>query len=412
MIVTQLWDDETVERRDKKTRSPGFFKDPAKLKSTGSIIAPPMRADRSISARIFPNGEFGVGYVPYRGISAQDRRYENDCKYARDNAEIVPDVQISPDGEQFTYGRKIIPGFPPPKLGIGSQSSQPGKKYGLKGITSYGRKMLRNAGHLIDKTCENQYNRLPQMGTLTVPSYHPDTMQLICVHWGDIVRKFFQECKRRYAKFRYPFDYASCTEIQPKRWLERHEVGLHVHFLFVAIRLGRNKWVLPDNWVRETWGRILGHYLGVGDLPQLPNYRRDTVRKSSAAYIAKYASKGTQFIKEVAESVGEDFIPSQWWSMSSRLRDGIRRHTILSTGVVAEKLLVVARMGVSEYVRYVRVASLTIENNEYSKSHDCPEEIVLGYGGLLSAIGFGLFTDGNYYASIKAMFPRTIGRCK
>jgi len=402
--------DEQFEKFLKKHRAPGFFKDPCAQKSSISVIAPPMCAERNISAHIFPNGEFGVGYIPHRGISAQDRRYEADCKYARDNAEIELDVQISPDGEVVHYGRRYVPGFPPPKLGIGSELSQRPDRYGKKGITSYGRKMLRNAGHLIDKACENQYNRLPQMGTLTVPSYHPDTIRLICANWGDIVRKFFQECKRRYAKYRYRFDYASCTEIQPRRWLERHEVGLHIHFLFVAIRLGKNKWVLSDNWVRETWGRILGHYLVGGDLPQLPNYRRDTVRECSAAYIAKYASKGTEFIKEVSESVGDDYLPRQWWSISSQLRTGIRRHSILSKGDVANKLLVIARWGVSDYIRYIRTITLSINPSEYAKNKGSPSEIVLGYGGLLSACGFELFAPGGQSESIKRHLPRTLDK--
>lgn len=400
--------DEQFERFLKKTRAPGFFKDPREVNNLTHSIAPPILPERSMSARIFPNGEFGVGFIPHRGISAQDRRYERDCRYARDNAEIELDVQISPDGEVIHYGRKIIPGQPPPKLGIGSKSSRPGKRYGLKGITSYGRKMLRNAGHLIDKASENQYNRLPQMGTLTVPSYHPDTMRLICAHWGDIVRKFFQECKRLYAKYCYRFDYASCTEIQPKRWVERGEVGLHIHFLFVAIRLGKGRWVMGDEWVRATWGRILGHYLGVGDNPQRPNYRRDTVRQSSAAYLAKYASKGCSQVAEVAETMGVEWLPGQWWSISSGLRESIRRYTILSTGELAEKLLVISRWGVSDYIRYIRCITLPINTNDYAKARGCPQEVVLGYGGLLTACGFELFAPGDYFKDIGKMLPRTI----
>ncbi len=409
MLALQIGD-EQFERFLKKTRQPGFFKDQCAGSNSIASIAPPVRPERSISARIFPNGEFGVGFVPHRGISANERRYERDCRDAENNATIELDVQISPSGDVIHYGRKIIPGQPSPKLGIGAKSSQRPNRYGKKGITSYGRKMLRNAGHLIDKACEGRYNRLPQMGTLTIPSYSEPTMRRIAANWGDIVRKFFQECKRRYAKFRYRFDYASCTEIQPKRWAESREVGLHIHFLFVAIRLGKSSWVLPDSFVREVWGRILGHYLGDGDTPQLPNYRRDTVRKSSAAYLAKYASKGCDITKEVLEEKGEESLPRQWWSVSSRLRAGIRRHTILSTGELAEKLLVISRWGVSDYIRYIRCITIQTNANEYAKSRSSPEEIVLGYGGLLSPCGFGLFSPGNQSESVKQYLPRTLDK--
>lgn len=408
--MTYKWNDETVQLRNKKTRSPGFFKDPSDKKASATCFAPKSLPGRSISARIFPNGEFGVGFVPQRGISAKERRYDEDIRYAEMNAEIVADIEVGeqyPEG--FIYTRKIIPGSPP-KLGTGAKSSQRPAKYGKKGITSYGRKMLRNAGYLIDRACEDKYNRFPQMGTLTIPSYSETTMRLIAANWGDIVRKFFQECKRRYARFCYRFDYASCTEIQPGRWAESREVGLHIHFLFVAIRLGKSVWVLPDSFVREVWGRILGHYLADGDTPQLPNYRREPVRKSSAAYLAKYASKGCDITKEVLEEKGEQFLPSQWWSVSSGIRAGVRRYTILSTGVLAEKLLVISRWGVSDYIKYIRCITLQVAPNDYAKARGCPEEIVLGYGGMLSLDGFRLFSFGNHFEDISKVMPFRLGR--
>lgn len=407
-MLTLKDSDEQFERFLKKTRAPGFFKDPRGVNSLTHGIAPPILPERSISARIFPNGEFGVGFIPRRGVSAEDRKYERDCRYARDNTEIVPDIQISPDGEQFTYVRKIIPGFPPPKLGIGSESSQAVKKYGLKGITSYGRKMIRNAGTVLDKAFRHQYNRRLQMGTLTIPSYSPDEMRNICKNWGEVVRRFYQECKRIYARYRYPFYYASVTEIQPKRLAERGEVGLHLHFLFVAIRTGRGKWVLSDTWVRATWERILKSYLREETKSQLPNYRRESVSCSSAAYLSKYMSKGGEQVKQVCEEFGEEYLPSQWWSIDSTTRKCIKHYTISSQGATAEKLLVISRCGVSDYIRYIRCITLPINTNDYAKARDCPQEVVLGYGGLLTTRGFELFAPGNYFKDIGKMLPRTI----
>lgn len=409
-MITQLWSDEQLQLRNRKTKSPGFFQDPGKIKASNHLKMPDNPPERQISARIFPNGEFGVGFIPHRGMSAQERRFDRDYKYAQENAYLCADIKIDENApEGFIYTRELVLPLPP-KLGIGAKSSQRPNKYGGKGITSYGRKMLRNAGHIIDKACESRYNRLPQMGTLTVPSYQEETMMRICANWADIVRKFFQRLKRHYAKFRYNFDYASCTEIQPQRWAERREVGLHIHFLFVAIRLGKNKWVLPDNYVREVWRDTLAGYLGVDEVVQEPNYRRDTVRQSSAAYMAKYASKGCDIVREVREEKGEAVLPSQWWSISSGLRKIIGRYTILSQDVVAEKLLVISRWGVSTYIKYIRCITLQTNCNEYAKEHDCPTEIVLGYGGLLSSIGYGLFSSGNQAQSIQRDMSRTLDK--
>ncbi len=407
-MITQAWTPEQIEVRNRATKSPGFFRPPASEKNQSIQYELSARPDRVVSGRVYPNGEFGVGFVPPRGITAEDCRYESDRRYAEENAEIIADIEIDDDSpEGYRYIRtKHLPS--PPKLGIGSELSQPRGKYGLNGITSYGRKIIRNAGYLIDVACEGRYNRLPQMGTLTVPSYSPDTMERICSNWSNIVKRFFQECKRQYRRHRYEFDYASVTEIQPQRLAARSEVGLHLHFLFVAIRLGKNKWVLSDTWVRRVWQRILETYLGSQDVCQLPNYRRDSVRHSSAAYLAKYASKGCDLAREVAQEYGEQFIPSQWWSVSSGLRRAIRRHSILSSTVVADILLCICTQDMKEYYRYKRTVTLTIPTTDYAKAHNCPSEVVLGYGGLLSTDGCRLIQPPDMHQSIKSYLGRTL----
>jgi len=401
---------EIIATRDARCKKPGFFPDPSLKKNSQSLISPIARADRAISARVFPNGEFGVGFIPHRGISAKDRKYESDRRYAEENAEIIADIEIDANlPEGFRYTRRVVPGHPP-KLGIGSELSHTVKRYGLKGITCYGRKIVRNAGYMLGVLAANRYNRKLCMGTVTVPSYSPNSMENICKNWGKVQKRFFQELKRQYGRYGYAFDYVSVTEIQPKRLASRGEVGLHLHFLFTSIRLGRGKWVLPHSWVRATWGRILADYLVCGDIEQLPNYKADVVTSSASGYLSKYMSKGGDDIKTVLEEHGEQYLPKQWWSISSRLRKCISHHTIRSRGAEAEKVLVIARMGESEYVYYVRVTTLPTGANEYAKLHNCPEEVVLGYGGMLSPAGVKLFSPGNQIASIRKYLRYTLDK--
>lgn len=400
-MISDRWSSEQIELRDKRTKAPGFFSNPEKRPSLTSTYELSPQGERSISAKIYPNGEFGVGYVRKKKTSAVDRRYEADRRYADENAEIIADIEISPDGESFTYGRKIIPGTVPPKLDLAPQSSQPRKKYGLNGITSYGRKMIRNAGHCLDVAVRGRYGRTLQMGTLTIPSLPSRYMRSIAMNWHHIVRRFFQECKRESSKHRYRFDYVSCTEIQPQRLDTRNEVGLHLHFLFVAIRVSKSQWVLSDSWIREVWRRVLSRYVDSYPLPDNLQYKRIPVSISGAAYVAKYASKGDKSIKQVAEQFGNEYLPSQWWSCSSGLKRCVKEHTIRSSTVLAEKLLVIARWGVSDYIKYIRVATMSTNTNVHGKSKNCPEEIILGYGGLLSYSGLRLFAPRNQSQSIK-----------
>lgn len=409
-MVTRLTDAEFKELRDPLTRSPGFFADPSKIDNANIQNQPKNPPGRSVSARVFPNGEFSVGFVPPKGISAKDRRYEEDRRYAEDNAEIHADIEIDeslPEGFKYTR-TKVLP--LPPKLGLGSESSQEVKKYGKKGITSYGRKMVRNGGDVLQKSVDGRYNRLLVMGTLTVPSYSEESMLNISRNWSNITRRFYQECKREYARKRYRFDYVGVTEIQPKRLQERGELGLHIHFLYVAIRLGRGKWVLHDSWVRNKWGHILADYLGENEPVQLPNYRRESVKTSAAAYLSKYLSKGGEQVQQVAEQFGEEYIPSQWWTISHDLRQCIHKHTISSQSTQAEVLMCICTQEMSEYYRYIRKATLETMTNQYAEVHKCPTEVLLGYGGLLSTEGKSLFIPSNQSQSIKQYLPRTLDK--
>ena len=397
--------------RDKRTKSPGFFKDPAlqdKVVTNPLCTPSPDRGGR-YSARIFPNGEFGVGYRKPSSISASDRRYEDDRRYAEENTQILPDVVVDPSyPEGFIYTRVEVPGVPPPKLVLGSQSSQRKKRYGLGGITAYGRKMLRNAGTLIDKACQGQYNRRVAMGTLTIPSFSDESMRNICINWHNIVRRFFQECKRAYARKRYRFDYASCTEVQPRRWSERGEIGLHLHFLFVTIRLGKGKWVLSHDWVRSVWQRILQDYLQGEEQCPPPQYNCQFSHTSSAAYIAKYASKGSNEINEIIEQEGEDWCPKQWWSISSGLRRSVNTCVLKYTGANADMLMHICTEGIEEYLQYTRRITMQIYKNDHSEEHSCPEEFLLGFGGMLTVSGKLLFPIAERIrTAIKLFLSRT-----
>lgn len=406
-MISQAWDDEIIELRNRATRSPGCFRPPAsKLnKSTYSLAA---RVDRQVSARVYPNGEFGVGFIPPRGMSANDRRYEADRRYAEENAEIHADIEVDeslPEGFKYTR-TKVLP--VPPNLGIGAKLSQPRGKYGSKGITGYGRKMVRNGGTVIQNSCKGRYNRYMVMGTVTVPSYSPQSMKNINSNWGNIVRVFFQRIKRIYARKRYGFNYVSVTEIQPIRYDVRGEIGLHLHFLFVAIRLGKGKWVLGDNQVRDIWQKSVENFLAEGDKPQSPNYRRDMVSKSCAGYLAKYLSKGAEQVKEVIEEHGEEVLPSQWWSMDSRTRKCIHNHTVSSQGTYADMLLCICTQDMKEYYRYKRVVTIPTNPTEYATAHNCPSELVLGYGGLLTPSGCVLFQPPDMHRSIREYLGRTL----
>lgn len=350
--------------------------------------------------RVYPNGEFGVGFLPKEKKRVEDKRQERgEIEGCTTELVLAPDIVLSKDGTTATYTR-VTEERLTPKLGIGAELSQPRKKYGLKGITAYGRKMLRNAGHVIDVYTRNKWGALPQMGTLTIPSLSPDQMRTMAVRWAYIQKRFFEKCRRRYVKLGLRFHYASCTEIQPGRWNERGEIGLHIHFLFIAHRLAKRQWSLPDQWVRNEWKRTLESVLGENTISGNLNYRREAVNSSSAAYLAKYASKGTEFIREVSEAHGGDVLPSQWWSASTTIRGCIKAHVQVDRGGRAESLAYICSEGMVEYYKYVREAKLDASYYDFRSGQVVSYSITLGYGGMLTSRGRSLFQPTDLDRSI------------
>lgn len=366
------------------------------------------RADSYFSSRVYPNGECSIGYVPASRQSAEDSRQDRGEILGR-KIVLLPTVHTLENGDEYIDTTDLYEALPP-KLGITLELSQPPKKYGLKGITGYGRKMLRNGGHCLDVSVKGYRGRLPQMGTLTLPSLEPERMRLICVHWGDIVKRFFQECKRHYKRQGLHFDYCSCTEIQPKRWEVRREVGLHLHFLYVSVRITKGQWSMDDQWVRDTWRRTIIRFTGAHQVPLQLNFRREPIRQSSAAYLAKYASKGTEFIQEVADECGAECLPSQWWSMSARLKRCIKNNTQTSRSGQAEMLLHICKENMTEYLRYCWVATIPIKVSIDDFASVSVGERVVGYGGLLTQSGCQHFQATDINQRIKSQLNCTLDK--
>lgn len=354
--------------------------------SRGQLHQFPVPSERSsVSAKLYPNGEFGIGYVPRSKKSAEDSRQERG---------VVHGYQTFWEGRphflesgEILFDTTDMVQLVEPKLDITVESSQAPIRYGLKGITSYGRRCVRNIGFLLQ---EEFGKRRLSMGTLTIPSLPPEDMLCIAQHWGDIQRKFFQECKRRYQRLKLPWHYVAVTEIQPKRWRERGEVGLHIHFLFPSFRLyKRGMFSLPHDWTRKMWQRIIentlrAHSTGTRDaynIP-LPMYNCEPVRKDAVGYLAKYLSKGSDIIDEVVERSGEEFLPKQWWSADMSSKKKLKSRVIRSTGSAAEYLLYLCKNGTKDEI--VSIKSIEISSYRYRSSDGTPIMIVIGYGGRLS----------------------------
>jgi hypothetical protein len=283
---------------------------------------------------LYPNGEFGMGYKAKEKKAIREKRYDEGIVDGVEYREMPRENELSTGEKYYDGGDTVLTPF---KLDSPHESSQT-KKYGLRGITSLGKKMVRNGTFLIEGRLKRPGD-CPQFSTLTIPQLPPEYEKYICTNWANLVRRLFQECKRKYAKYGRAFHYTSVTEIQPNRWYKKGFVGLHLHFVYNAFWVKDEKcWAIVDDWMRRTWCGIINTTLEKASTelgtppPQFSwvSYRREPIKKSAESYIGKYMSKGGGFIADIIEKKGEEYLPSQWWSTSSYLRILIKRLTMRS----------------------------------------------------------------------------------
>lgn len=307
------------------------------------------------SLRIYPNGEFGIGRIPLAKKTSEEKRFDKRQVGGFQYGD-VPRCHELEDGTKLLDGGDTYEGVLH-KLGSAHESSQEKKKYGLKGITSYGRKVVRNLAYLMEK---RKGRHKVAMGTLTLPSFTDSQMRVIATKWAYLTSRFFQECKRKYEKYGKRFRYVSVTEVQPKRWKARGEVGLHIHFLFEPTYIySIQEWAMPDNWIRETWQRLLSNILSSEQVVPYPNYRRDMIEVSAAAYMGKYMSKGADMIADIIEQKGVSVIPSQWWSADSVSKKELRSKIISISDSRTQIALYLCRNPCDNFCHYV--SPVTIE---------------------------------------------------
>lgn len=383
-----LADDEAIavnERWSFSRHPPHYYDDPFDESTKNTYVPEQHRYTSNYALRVFPNGEFGIGRIPPETEKIADKRYEMQEVHGVHFSSVpTPYTTV----EEQTYYNVFEPYLAPDNLVTARESSQPARKYGLKGITGYGRKSVRNLAVMFEKDFGR---KAVTMTTVTVPSFSESHMKVICEKWAYLTSRFFQECRRRFKRYGKKFYYVSVTEIQPERWKKEGEVGLHLHFLSNCIWDRRTKQYLLDaNWARHTWRRLLYNILSAQvDIP-LPRIQIEKVKHSAAGYIGKYMSKGADIVSEVVESKGAEWVPSQWWSCDSVSRKRLQKAIFYDTGEVAESLLrIISHGNASDFHSISPVVIDTPANGER----------IVGYSGRLTKeTGRAMGLDVRYFS--------------
>lgn len=195
---------------------------------------------------------------------------------------------------------------------------------GLKGITSYGARNVRNAAYLIE---QDGGGLRTVFATCTVPSLPYEEMEVIHQRWHKVVEIYRLYLGRVLRDNNLSGESVTVSEIQEKRYQKSGLPILHIHTVFVGMR-SDGKWAVTRECHDDIWRRALNVAGGL-DLKAVPvSCQLKPVRKSAEGYISKYMSKGSKVVQAMVDAGFRGWMPKQWWNMSRSMRTRIDSETM------------------------------------------------------------------------------------
>lgn len=316
--------------------------------------------EHSATGKIWPNGEFSLGYVPVMEDADRYRQGylpggpplvtpEDDDEYF-DQLDLWDEDEPSADSLSARLAGVPFTLSDAPN----SHESPPRAKYGLKGLSAEGRRMIRSGAYLLEKKVGKED---VVMITLTVPTLPRAGRIAVSKQWGSLTNRLVQYLSRELlTQGRQPV-IIGCVEIQTARLKKYAQAYLHLHLICPAHSNRGRTWAIDTGSLLQWWWRALERVSGT-TLPHRPRIETAIVETSVEAYLAKYLSKGgDEVMWEYVDDLGEDCVPGQWWFASAPMRKAIRSGTVSgrNTGVLLESMVeYLLSEGDGEGFQYVR----------------------------------------------------------
>ena len=251
------------------------------------------------SGRLWPNGEFSQGYKRTPGDEPLDTRSLAD-----------------------SWGPEQGGGGDTPPLdlvnvpNLNKRTTQRGEL----GITTYGRRMLRNGVYILRERFPNHPLTL---ATLTLPPLQSSDRRELSGQWGSVVHQTLQWVQRELKRKGLPPLVLSCSEIQPSRLETEGGAYLHLHLVWVNPPKRSAGWGVSSERLRTFWDDLLKRVTGLDNLPTA-NIDLQWARGDVSRELSKYLSKGSSVLSKAADDLGAENLPRTWWNMSKALRDLIK----------------------------------------------------------------------------------------
>lgn len=288
----------------------------------GAGFAPSLREDlggeswitrtRKPYGRLWPNGQFSLSYqyeTDDEGVSqSDDWNWVKGIGLSRGGVgETSPALSLSQLNNSHTTEET-------PRREL--------KKYGLKGITPFGRKMVRSGAYLLQKIYGNEGMCFL---TLTVPALGKSSREKLAKGWGEVMRQTLQYLSRRLREGGQAKLIVSVTELQTRRFQKYGQAYLHSHLAFPARTADNSRYVCDVNLFR-SWFKSLLERILEEKIKDNPRVEAKRVRKSVEGYLGKYMTKGAGEISSIVQDLGESSVPGQQWNMTQELRNLVKSY--------------------------------------------------------------------------------------
>lgn len=200
---------------------------------------------------------------------------------------------------------------------------KPRQQRGLKGLTSHGKQVVFNAIDYLQWRFGKQHLAF---ATLTLPSLTLEQSWEVSEQWSQIVDLFIQNIRRKLNAESLPPWIVGASEYQTSRFTESGIPALHLHCVYVA-RRPYGHWKISCEQVRDAWrSAVVSRVPSLADVSFRSSEHVVGIRKSVAAYLAKYLSKGSGVVGDV-DTRRLKSCPRSWYTCSNQLKRLINRCT-------------------------------------------------------------------------------------
>ena len=278
--------------------------------------------------------------------------------------------------------------------------TKPKKKRGIRGMTAEGRKTTRNCAVLIERGWRR---KCCSFATLTLP---PEYQEIPGKVFSYAIALFKKRIQYVQPINNLPPVLIGVIENQKKRYQETGKVALHAHIVFVG-RRPNSGWILRPCDITRMWqecvlsairwyessnddrvtstgkkvtsrastdgasnhrgiennGNCTGKRNGNGTTNDNVLWNAATnvqrIKKSIAAYIAKYITKGSSETQEIIAAGLERQLPSAWYFTTRYMLDQYRRSIRLITGYFAREVFESLQSHAAELLIYSKYVKIT-----------------------------------------------------